>query len=326
MGSGAGKIVNPISVFPGQGSQYVGMAKVVVDAFPYTREIYEEASDSLSDDLYKLCNESSVDTLQLTQNAQPAILTTSYAWFQVLRRELGFSPAAGGGHSLGEYSALVSSGALRLSEGVTLVRKRGQLMQTAVPAGKGKMAAVLGLSDEKVVALCAKASLGADSQVVAANFNAPDQVVIAGHIEAVERAETLAATEPEFKARKVIPLKVSAPFHSPLMNSVAVDFYPFLQSAQWRKPTFPVVSNVDAKVRPDAMWSDLLKAQIDHPVRWTQCTQALAEGRTPLFVEMGPGKVLCGLIKRIIADAKLFSIDSLDDLRKYEKFLKEEAP
>lgn len=323
MGGNFNSSVKPVAVFPGQGSQYVGMAKPLLESFPYTREIFEEASDALKENLIKLCNESSADTLQLTHHAQPAILTTSYAWFQVLRRELDFSPQVGGGHSLGEYSALVAAGALTLAEAVPLVRKRGELMQTAVPAGKGKMAAVLGLSDEKVIALCKKASQDEHSLVVPANFNAPEQVVIAGHVGAVERAEAIAASEPEFKARKVIPLKVSAPFHCPLMKPVAEGFYPFLNAVGWKKPTFEVVSNVDAKLRADGKWADLLRDQIDHSVQWTKCTQTLAEGRSPIFVEMGPGKVLVGLIKRILPAPKLFSVDSADDLKKFETALKE---
>jgi [acyl-carrier-protein] S-malonyltransferase len=169
------------ALFPGQGSQSVGMIKVLRDEFPYTREIFEEANDALREDLAKLCLEGPEASLQLTHNAQPALLMTSYAWFRVLKRTLDFRPAAGAGHSLGEYSALCAAGAMTLTEAVKLVRKRGELMQTAVPQGKGKMAAVIGLDDDKVKELCAKATEGPHSLVVPANFNAPSQVVIAGH-------------------------------------------------------------------------------------------------------------------------------------------------
>ncbi|MFM8314905.1 MAG: ACP S-malonyltransferase [Deltaproteobacteria bacterium] len=314
------------AVFPGQASQYVGMSRTLTDQFPWTVQIYEEASDAIKENVLKLCAEGPEDALQLTKNQQPCILTTSYAWFQVLKKTLDFSPFSAGGHSLGEYSALLASGAMSLSEAVRLVRVRGELMQNAVPQGKGKMAAVLGLSDDKVKELCEKASeKGSGSLVVPANFNAPSQVVIAGHAEAVDRAQSI-ASDPnagELKARKVVPLNVSAPFHSPLMKPVAEKFTSHLQTIQWKQRAFPVVHNVDAQIREEGDLVGLLTQQLDHPVLWTSCVSSLVGHGTTAFVEMGPNKVLTGLIKRIADNVKLFSMDSIDDLKKFETYLKE---
>lgn len=311
------------AVFPGQGSQYPGMAKPLVDNFGWTREIYEEASDAIKLDLLKLSLEGPEDQLQLTANSQPAILTTSYAWFQLLRRTVDFKPAAGAGHSLGEYTALLASGALSLAEAVTLVRRRGELMQDAVAPGKGKMAAVLGLDATQIRALCEESSEGPHSIVVPANFNSPGQVVIAGHAGAVDRAETLAA-DPRYKARKFMPLKVSAPFHCPLMTPAAEKFALDLKRVSWRSERgFPVVHNVDAKEHDPGQIADLLKSQMDHPVLWTQCQTALSAKGLEWFFEPGPGKVLTGLGKRIAENAKFFALDSIDDLKKVEKTFQE---
>lgn len=315
------------ALFPGQGSQYVGMIKVLRDEFPFTKSIFEEASDALHEDIVKLCLEGPTDTLQLTSNAQPTILTTSYAWFQVLKHNLDFKPSAAAGHSLGEYTALLAGGAMTLTEAVKLVRTRGELMQAAVPKGKGKMAAIIGLTDEKIKELCALATKGNDSLVVPANFNAPSQVVIAGHAEAVDRAAAIAAggeaARPDLKARKAIPLSVSAPFHCPLMNPVAERFLPTLESVAWKTPAFPVAANVDAKLRQQAEVAPLLKDQIDHPVLWTSCVQSLTDAGFTKFVEMGPGKVLTGLVKRIAEEGKVYSLDSIDDFKNFETAYRE---
>lgn len=314
------------AVFPGQASQYVGMSKTLVEQFPWTRDVFEEASDAIKEDVLKLCGEGPEDVLQLTKNQQPCILTTSYAWFQVLKKNLDFSPFAGAGHSLGEYSALLASGAMTLTEAVKLVRTRGELMQNAVPQGKGKMAAVLGLSDDKVKELCIKASQNEDSSfVVPANFNAPSQVVVAGHADAVERAQGIASdpNSGELKARKFVPLNVSAPFHSPLMKPVAQQFTSHLQAVKWQKRSFPIAHNVDAQIRSEGDLISLLTQQLDHPVLWTSCVSSLVSHGTRAFIEMGPNKVLTGLIKRIADNVKLFSLDSIDDLKKFETYLKE---
>lgn len=310
------------SVFPGQGSQYVGMAKTLKEHFPWTKTIYEEASDSIQTNVLKLCEEGPEDTLQLTFNAQPCLLTTSFAWSEVCRRELDFRPHFAAGHSLGEYTALLSAGALTLTEAVRLVRTRGELMQSAVPQGKGKMAAVLGLDDDKVGELCRRASSGEHSLVVPANYNAPSQVVIAGHAGAVDKAAEL-ANSAEFKARKVIPLKVSAPFHSPLMKPVVEKFAPFLSAVKWKDLRCSIAFNVDAMVKKSADCVELLSAQLDHPVLWTACGKALFDSGAKTFVEMGPSKVLTGLLKRIVPEAQLFSLDSIEELKKFEHALKD---
>ncbi len=311
------------ALFPGQGSQYAGMVRELFNEFSWTRELFEEASDAISVDLSKLCLDGPDDELQLTANAQPAILTTSFAWYQVLARNLDFRPSAAAGHSLGEYSALVAAGALTLPEGVRLVRTRGTLMQSAVPKGVGKMAALLGLSDEQTRELCKRATESESSLVVPANFNSPGQVVIAGHTEAVERAELLATTVPELKARKVIALKVSAPFHCPLMKPVAEKFVASLESIQWKPLSFPVVHNLDAKAHEHANLVPLLRDQIDHPVLWTQCQAELEKMGNTLYVEMGPGKVLTGLGKRIVSKGAFLSVESSKDVAAAETLFRE---
>lgn len=310
--------MKPSLLCPGQGSQYPGMAKTLLQEFPYTKQIYEEASESLKLDLIKLCNESNQETLQLTFNAQPTLLTTSFAWFSVLKKELQFEPFSAAGHSLGEYTALLCSGALSLSDAVRLVRTRGELMQNAVPVGKGKMAALIGLADEKVNPLCQMASQK-DSVVVAANWNSPGQIVIAGHATAVDQLEKITKENPEYKIRKFIPLNVSAPFHSPLMTPVSEKFFPILESVSWNKLQFPISCNLDAKVVKEANWPEVLKKQIDHSVLWTDGIKALSHYGSDTFIEVGPSKVLSGLTKRILDNAKIFSIDSLEEFKTFEK-------
>jgi [acyl-carrier-protein] S-malonyltransferase len=314
-----------VVLFPGQGSQYAGMAKALIDHFPWTRQLYEEASDAIHLDLLKLCLEGPNDALQLTANCQPSILTTAFAWFQVLARNLDFRPAVGAGHSLGEWTALLASRALTLSEATRMVRTRGELMQSAVPPDQGKMAAVIGLDDDKVQELCNLATEGPHSLVVPANYNAPAQVVIAGHAAAVDRVEAVPDLHhrPELKPRKLIPLKVSAPFHCPLMTPVAEKFEPHLRSVAWKPLSFPVVFNVDAQWRDSADPIPLLRNQIDHPVRWTASVQEITRRGLSRFVEMGPGKVLSGLVKRSAGSATLFSVESLDEFQKFEKIWKE---
>lgn len=312
------------ALFPGQGSQYPGMSRVLTDQFSWTKQYYEEASDSLKINLLKLCEEGPSEELQLTKNAQPAILVTSYSWFQVLKKNLGFRPAAGAGHSLGEYSALTAAEALSLGNAVRLVRKRGELMQEAVPKGKGKMTAVIGLEDETIKDICKSASQGEHSLVVPANFNAPSQVVVAGHAEAVDRFSELAtgATQPKWKARKLVPLNVSAPFHCPLMTPTAKTFFSFLEQTEWKSPLFPIVSNLDAKLRSTGDLTQVLRDQIDHPVLWTACVQTLERHGVKQMVELGPSRVLTGLVKRIVEGTQTFSIDSLEDFKKFETSIK----
>lgn len=311
------------ALFPGQGSQYPGMNKELLSEFPATKALFEEASDALSFNLTKLCLEGPESDLQLTMNAQPAILTTSFAWFDTLRRTVDLKIDAGAGHSLGEYSALLASGAVELAHAVRLVRERGRLMQSAVPAGKGKMAALLGMEDDAARELCRLASQG-DSLVVPANFNSPGQIVIAGHAEAVDRAAALASGEvhPHLKARKVIPLKVSAPFHCPLMKPVAEAFEASLRATPWKPRAFGIVHNLDAQLRTEGDLVPLLKDQIDHPVLWTQCQKTLDGLGTTHYFEMGPGKVLTGLGKRNSTGA-FINIESAADIKNVEKLFQE---
>lgn len=313
------------ALFPGQGSQYPGMSQSLIDNFSYCKAYYEEASEVLKSNLLKLCLEGPSEELQLTQNAQPALLVTSYSWFQVLKKELSFNPAAAAGHSLGEYSALACAEALELSPAVSLVRKRGELMQKAVPVGLGKMVAVIGLGDEIILEICKTATQGDSSLVVPANYNAPSQVVVAGHASAVDKFCQLASSpdQPAWKARKLIPLNVSAPFHCPLMTPTAKAFESFLQSVTWSDPSFPVVSNLDGQIRKSGNIIPLLRDQIDHPVLWTKCLSTLQKNEISHFVELGPSRVLAGLVKRTLENPTVFSVESLDDFKKFELFLKE---
>lgn len=307
------------AVFPGQGAQYVGMSRTLVQEFPFTKEIFEEASDSISVNLIRLCSDGPEDTLKLTAFAQPAILTTSYAWFRVLEEEAGFRPQAVAGHSLGEYSALVAAGALTLAEAVPLVRTRGTLMQEAVPVGVGGMAAILGLEDERVEKLCAAVSTPKEL-VVPANYNSPGQIVVSGHQSAIVTLKAKGAEAP-WKARKVVELAVSAPFHSPLMSTIREKFREHLAQVAWKKPSVPIAWNVDAEIKDHCDPIDLLVDQLDHPVRWTQCVTALWDYGVRTFVEPGPGRVLTGLIKRTQSEAQLWSIESVDELQKLRKEL-----
>ena len=310
--------MNQAAIFPGQGSQYIGMNRDLVEQFRMTKPIYEEASDALNVDLLKLCLDGPEDQLQLTFNAQPAILTTAFAWFTILQSEKGFSPTHAAGHSLGEYSALRASGAMTRTEAVKLVRRRVELMQNAVPVGKGKMAALLGLDDNLTRELCAAASRGEHSIVVPANYNSPGQIVIAGNAEAVDRAALLANDKTsKFKARRFIPLKVSAPFHCPLMVPVAEQFLNSLQSVKWNASKFPVIANVDAQAHNQGEIVDRLQRQIFSPVLWTQCVSTLSAQGCRSFVEPGPGKVLSGLVKRCLENATAVSIDTFDDFGKF---------
>jgi len=310
------------AVFPGQGSQHEGMAKELIQEFPYTKLYFEEASDALKLNFLKLCTEGSESDLQKTENAQPCLLLVGYSWFQVLRKEQDFNPKAAAGHSLGEYTAIVSAEGLPLASAVQLVKKRGELMQQAVPFGVGKMAALLGLDDAQVQKLCEEATQGDHSLVTAANFNAPGQVVIAGHAGAVDRAQTISQSGSlGFKARKFIELKVSAPFHCPLMKPVAEKFEIFLKSEPWKNRHFPIVHNLDASSRVEGDLIAVMRDQINHPVLWTQCQKKLQELGTTGTVEFGPGRVLAGLGKRIVTDHSFYNIETAQDIKGFKAWL-----
>jgi [acyl-carrier-protein] S-malonyltransferase len=304
-------------VFPGQGSQAPGMGKDFYREFVLARQVFEEASDALRLDLAKLCFEGSDQELQLTANTQPAVLTVSAAAWKVLHAETGLHPVVAAGHSLGEYTALLAAGALDLDSAVVAVRKRGQFMQDAVPAGEGAMAAVMGLDAESVTKVCEEAAQG--EVVRPANFNAPDQIAISGAAAAVGRASALAK---ERGAKRVIPLKVSAPFHCELMQGAAERMAEVLQGIAWQKLSCPVISNLEAKPYPGPeAAAELLQKQITSPVRWTESVQAMAEMAAEVFLELGPGKVLSGLIRRIRPEAKTLNLSAPKDLKAVQEIL-----
>jgi [acyl-carrier-protein] S-malonyltransferase len=291
-------------VFPGQGAQYAGMGREVSEKFPVARRVFEEADAALGFPLSRLCFEGPEDELKLTENTQPAILTTSIALFRILE-EKGIQPDFVAGHSLGEYSALVAAGALKLSDAVTLVRRRGSYMQEAAPVGEGAMAALLGLDLPAVHAVCERASQG---QVVsAANLNSPGQVVIAGNREAVERAVPLAK---EAGAKRAILLQVSAPFHCALLkpaeDRLAVD----LEKISFSDLRCALVTNVDAApIRTAEEARSALKRQVSRPVRWEESVRRLLDEGVRTFVEVGPGKVLLGLIKSIDKSVTMLNVE-----------------
>ena len=297
-------------IFPGQGSQSVGMGKDLFHAWPEARAVFEAADDALHQKLSTLCFEGPEEALKLTANTQPAILTVSLAAHAVFERRAQVSPAFVAGHSLGEYSALVVAQAFPLPDAVRAVRARGTFMQEAVPAGVGAMAAVLGLSPEKVSELCLQAAQG--EVVSCANFNDPSQTVIAGHVKAVERAGELLKGA---GARRVLPLPVSAPFHCALMQPVVPRLSDVLTA--FRNPVIPVVSNVEASPNGEgARIKELLLRQVTGPVRWVESVHAMESMGVTRMIELGPGRVLCGLVRRISRTIECFNVEDSASLEK----------
>ncbi|GAB4367880.1 MAG: ACP S-malonyltransferase [Deltaproteobacteria bacterium] len=282
-------------LFPGQASQFPGMGKELHDAWPVAREVFEEASEALGRDLADLCFRGTEEDLRLTENTQPCIYTVSVAAFRVLAGETGLSPLCAAGHSLGEYSALTAAGALPLADGVRILRNRGRYMQEAVPVGEGAMAAVMGLSLERVEALCREAS--GTGVVAPANLNGGDQIVISGNagpVAAVCEAAKAAG------AKRAVPLPVSAPFHCSLMEPAARRLAPELAAVSWGSLRFPVIANVDAHPYPsEREAAGILTRQIVSPVRWEDCIRWMRAMGAAIFLETGPGKVLTGLLRRI---------------------------
>ena len=302
------------AIFPGQGSQHVGMGKDLYQNFAIARETFEEASDAIRVDLKKLCFEGPDSDLVLTENTQPCLLVSSVAAFRVAEKEFQFIPTAAAGHSLGEYSALVALGCLPLSTATRWVRERGLAMQKAVPAGEGTMAAILGLEDDRVKKLCEAATQGAQEKqatpssslliVEPANFNAPGQVVIAGSTPAVQEALSLIKAGGEFAGGKAIPLQVSAPFHcklmSPARDRMAQLFAQASSHEKAKNLPCPYVPNRTARLSLESnLVFELLVEQVDHPVLWKQSVETLLNSGMNTSIEFGPGKVLSGLIKRI---------------------------
>jgi [acyl-carrier-protein] S-malonyltransferase len=299
--------------FPGQGSQAVGMGRAFHDASPAARAVFEEASDALGLDVAKLCFEGPESELQLTANTQPAVLTVSVAGARLLA-ERGLAPAVVGGHSLGEYSALVVAGAMSFVDAVSAVRRRGEFMQEAVPVGTGAMAAILGVELPVVEEICRDA---AESEVLdVANINSPGQIVVAGHRAAVERAVALA---PARGGKRSVMLPVSAPFHCRLMKPAAERLTGVLAAVRTVDPGQPVVRNVDAELTTRAAdVRPFLIRQVTATVRWTDCVARMAREGCRTFVEVGPGKVLTGLLRRI--DGALTGI-SIEDTAGLDKAL-----
>ena len=301
-------------VFPGQGSQSVGMLNAFAD-HAIVRETVQEASDALNQDLGKLIAEGPVEDLNLTTNTQPVMLTAAYAMYRAWLQAGGPKPAIVAGHSLGEYTALVAAGAIAFRDAVPLVRFRAQAMQTAVPVGEGGMAAILGLDDDTVRAVCAEASVA--GVVEAVNFNAPAQVVIAGHKAAVEKACEVAKAK---GAKRALPLPVSAPFHSSLLKPASDQLREYLASVDVQVPAIPVINNVDvAVVNEPAKIKDALVRQAAGAVRWVESVQAMSAQGVTHVIECGPGKVLAGLTKRIdgnLVGASIFDPASLEETLK----------
>src|SRR5678815_119143 len=297
-------------VFPGQGSQSPGMGKELAEKFPVARQVFEEADDALGFAISRLCFDGPAEELQLTENTQPAILTVSVAAFRAMQEAGIGAPAFVAGHSLGEYSALVAAGALSLSDAVRTVRARGRYMQEAVPVGTGAMAAVIGGDLIEIGRICAEASQ--DQVCSIANLNAPNQAVIAGNTEAVDRAVELLSGV----ARKVVKLKVSAPFHCALMKPAQDRLAPDLAALNFSRPAMPVVTNVDARATtaPDEL-RDALVRQVSAPVRWVESMQLLIEKGVDTFVEAGPGKVLSGLMRQISRDVKMLNVEDAASLQ-----------
>lgn len=298
-------------IFPGQGSQSTGMGKEFYDHFKVAREVFEEADDSLRFSISGLCFQGTDEALKLTENTQPAVLTTSIAALRVLQAEKGIQARFTAGHSLGEYSALVTSGALSFSEGVQIVRLRGRFMQEAVPLGEGAMAAVLGMEKEDVEKICDEASAG--EILSPANFNCPGQIVIAGHSKAVQRAMEMVKQ----KGKKAMLLPVSAPFHSPLMKPAGVRLNEAMEGVTVGALNVPVVTNVEAEINTSKeRVKPLLVAQVSSPVRWEESMRKMIEEGIEQFLEIGPGKVLSGLAKRIDPKVETRNLEDIQSLKK----------
>ncbi len=291
-------------LFPGQASQYPGMGKELAEKYPVARAVFAEADQALGFSVSELCFTGSEDALKLTANTQPAILTASVAAYRILE-EKGIVPTFVAGHSSGEYSALVAAGALAFQDAVRLVRKRGEYMQEAVPAGEGAMAAIMGLAPAQVAGICKKA---ADGQVVApANLNSPEQTVISGHATAVKRAVELAS---QGGAKRAVVLAVSAPFHSPLMMPAQQRLEGDLRQTAFSELRVPLVTNVDAEVISTGEEArDALIRQVSLPVRWEESMRALVEQGVGTFVEVGPGRVLSGLLRQIDRSVHCFNVE-----------------
>jgi len=297
-------------VFPGQGSQSLGMLSDLNSNFSVVSKVFQEASDSISVDLWKILNEDQ-EALNLTENTQPIMLAAGYATFKVLSEETSLSPVSMAGHSLGEYTALVASSSMSFFDAIQIVRKRGELMQAAVPSGTGSMAAILGLEDPVIIQICQKASN--NGVVEAVNFNSPGQVVIAGEKNAVAHACELMK---EAGAKRALILPVSVPSHCSLMKEAADKFKTFIESVEFKAPNIKVIHNVDADYAGDIL--DIkakLVEQLHMPVLWTDSVNKMKESGVEKLIEVGPGKVLTGLTRRIDKSLSASAIIDVNSLK-----------
>jgi len=298
-----------VFLFPGQGSQYAGMCRELSDSFPVARGVFEEADRVLGFSVSELCFSGPEEALKLTENTQPALLTASVAAYQVLKQN-GVCPDYVAGHSLGEYSALVAAGALKFADAIRLVRKRGQYMQEAVPRGEGAMAAILGMRPGQVAEICRKAT---DGKVMPANLNSPDQTVISGDAAAVKSAVEQASAA---GAKRAVILPVSAPFHSELMRPAQERLEKDLRATEFSALKFPLVTNVDASViTSGAEAREALIRQVTLPVRWEDSMRELIEQGAATFVEVGPSRVLSGLLRQIDRSVHSLNVEDVKSLQ-----------
>lgn len=304
-------------IFPGQGSQYVGMGRNIYEAYPEARMVFDEARGSLGFDIAGLCFNGPEETLNLTANTQPAILTVSIALWRVLEGK-GIIPDFVAGHSLGEYAAVVAAGGIPFKEAVSIIKKRGQFMQEAVPEGRGMMAAILGLEREVIMEIC-RESLK-EGAVSPANYNCPGQVVIVGEKGAVEQAMEMAKAR---GAKRTVPLQVSVPSHSPLMSGAGERLGKEMEMLSISNLNIPLISNTDARpVRSSEEVRSALLRQIVSPVLWEDSVRFMASSGTDTFIETGPGRVLSGLVKRTVPGAKILNVEDRESLEKTIKDLR----
>ena len=295
-------------IFPGQGSQAIGMMGELAKHHPVVKDLFLEASDILGVDMWALTQEGPIEKLSQTENTQPALLVAGVAAWQVWQKLGGDTPAIMAGHSLGEYTALVAAGALSFSDGVALVRDRGRYMQEAVPTGEGGMAAIIGLDDADVIRVCAE--IAGDDVLQAVNFNAPGQVVIAGSASAIERA---ASAMKAAGAKRALPLPVSIPAHSKLMSPASARLAERLAGTDVNVPSIPVLHNCNVQVASSAdQVKENLVSQLDSPVRWVESVVTMHQQGVTSFIESGPGKVLGGMVKRIVKGVDVACLDKPD--------------